>query len=128
MQKIALFIVGIFALIIAAYMWLTPEHWYQTVPGVQETGPLNLHFARDVGLAFLSSGIALVYAVRLGDARLAFFGASWLIFHALFHLWIWLHRGMPMDLIAFTNFAGILLPAVLALWAAMTFPKEEMPS
>jgi hypothetical protein len=38
-----------------------------------------------------------------------------LVLHALFHVWIWVHRGLPADVIALTNLAGIQLPA----WGAL---------
>src|SRR4026209_2266576 len=33
--------------------------WYETVPGVSETGPFNPHFVQDIGIAFLVAGLAL---------------------------------------------------------------------
>ena len=33
--------------------------WYETVPGVSETGPFNPHFVQDIGVAFLVAGLAL---------------------------------------------------------------------
>ena len=51
----------------------------------------------------------------------AVFGAAWPCFHALFHIWIWLGRGVPFDEIALVNLVGIQLPAWLALMAALQF-------
>ncbi len=125
MQKTLLIGVGAFALLNAAYMWTATGHWYDTVPGVAQTGPLNRHFALDVGLAFLSSGLALLWAGLRADRSAALCGAAWLVFHALFHIWIWLHRGLPTDLVALTNLGGIQLPALLALWAALTLIQKD---
>ena len=33
--------------------------WYETVPGVTDTGPFNPHFVQDIGVAFLVAGLAL---------------------------------------------------------------------
>ena len=33
--------------------------WYETVPGVPDTGPFNPHFVQDIGVAFLVAGLAL---------------------------------------------------------------------
>ncbi|MGR3760028.1 hypothetical protein ACUXV3_07815 [Roseobacteraceae bacterium NS-SX3] len=126
MQRIILIGIGGFALVNAAYMWGGVQHWYDTVPGVSQTGPLNRHFARDVALAFLSSGMALIWAGRNSDKTAAVFGAAWLIFHAVFHAWIWMHRGFPADLIALTNLVGIQFPAGLAGWAALTLHRVEV--
>ncbi|WP_050931999.1 hypothetical protein [Aestuariivita boseongensis] len=118
MRKPILIAVGLLSLGTAAHIWLAPQHWYDTVPGVSMTGPLNLHFARDVGLALLVSGAALIWAALTDDRSAGVIGASWLLLHALFHIWIWVHRGFPADLIALVNLLGIQLPAFLAFAAA----------
>ena len=125
MHRFVLIGIGGYALINAGYIWMVPEHWYVTVPGVQETGPLNLHLARDVALAFLSSAAALIWAGSKVDTSAAVCGVAWLLFHAIFHISIWVQRGAPADLIAFTNLAGIQLPAWLAAWAALHLHKSE---
>ena len=44
--------------------------WYETVPGVSETGPFNPHFVQDIGVAFLVAGLALAArAWRLDTGR-----------------------------------------------------------
>lgn len=125
MQRMILIGVGGFALVNALYMWWATEHWYAAIPGVSQTGPLNHHFARDVSLAFLASGLALVWAGQACDRSAGVFGSAWLVFHAMFHIWIWTHRGTPLDLVALTNLLGIQLPAVLALWAAFNLRAER---
>jgi hypothetical protein len=106
-------------------MWFGTAHWYDAVPGVSHTGPLNLHFAKDVGLAYLTSGAALIWSGAKQDPSAAFFGASWPFLHALFHVWIWLHRGMALDVIAATNLVGIQLPAYLGLYGALRLCAER---
>ncbi len=125
MQRIFLIGVGAFSLVNASYMWTVTQHWYDTIPGVVQTGPLNIHFARDVALAFLSSGMALIWAGGTCDRTAGFCGTAWLMLHAVYHVWIWIHRGVPLDVIALTNFAGILLPAGIAFWAALTLREAE---
>ena len=46
------------------FMLFAPEAWYAFAPDVTETGPANLHFIRDIGLAFIASAAALVAAPR----------------------------------------------------------------
>lgn len=46
------------------FMLVAPEAWYAFVPDVTETGPANLHFIRDIGLAFIASAACLVAAAR----------------------------------------------------------------
>ncbi len=39
----------------ALVMLAAPEAWYEKlVPGVPDSGPMNTHFERDIGLAFLA--------------------------------------------------------------------------
>lgn len=125
MKHSILIVVGGLSVLTAAYMLSAPQHWYDTVPGVAETGPMNGHFATDVALAYLASGAALLWAGLRQDRTAGICGACWLVLHALFHIWIWLHRGAPADLLALTNLAGIQIPAFAALFAALTLTPER---
>jgi len=65
-----------------------PAHWYLAVPGVADTGPLNAHFVRDVGAAYLVAGLAFG-ALRAGFAEgrpAAFAACGFLFLHAAIHL------------------------------------------
>ncbi|KPD10485.1 MULTISPECIES: hypothetical protein [Rhodobacterales] len=126
MRKTVLIAVGGLSLVTAAYIWTATNHWYDSIPGVSLTGPLNFHFAKDVALAYLASGAALVWAGVKHDRSAGLCGALWLVFHAVFHIWIWIHRGSPMDVVALTNLTGIQLPAFLAMWAAISVPTERV--
>ena len=75
---------GGLSVLTAAYIWGATQHWYQTIPGVAQTGPMNVHFAKDVGLAYLSSGVALIWAGAKHDKSAGICGASWLVLHAIF--------------------------------------------
>jgi hypothetical protein len=95
-----------------------PAEWYAAVPCVSETGPFNPHFVRDIGVAYLVCGAALLCFARTATARpAALAGAGFLSLHALVHLW---------DAVAGREHAHqllldtppIFLPAVLALWIA----------
>lgn len=105
----------------ACFMWIAPERWYHLVPGVAMMGPFNSHFIRDVALTFALSGGALLFGLRRKDRTALLFGATWPVLHALFHLWIWTSRGLPLDEIALANLLGIQLPAWLAFLAAWRF-------
>jgi hypothetical protein len=69
MRKTLLWIVGLLQLVVAAMMLLAPQSFYGLVPGVNETGPFNPHFVRDVGAAFLVAGGGLWYARDVGRGR-----------------------------------------------------------
>jgi hypothetical protein len=68
-------------------MLAAPQWWYATVPGVVETGPANIHFIRDIGLAFLAAAVALVLSARPGAGRMLLLPAAvFLGGHAAYHL------------------------------------------
>ncbi len=68
-------------------MLLVPETWFHQVPGVSATGPFNPHFVRDVGAAYLLTGVAFLALVRTSAARpYALAGIVFLLAHALIHL------------------------------------------
>ena len=43
------------------WMLIRPEIWYYAIPGVTGTGPLNLHFIRDIGCAYLGAAAGLLW-------------------------------------------------------------------
>lgn len=107
-------------LVNAATMLLLPTTWYAAVPGVAESGPLNLHFVRDIGLVYAVCGAALMWRAldgrRAWPAALA--AAAFLAGHAVLHALESLSghhasSGFMADLL------GVYLPAVLATWLAV---------
>lgn len=125
MRNAILIGIGVLSVTTAAYMWVATLHWYETVPGVNLSGPINFHFAKDVALAYLASGIALIWAGVRHDPPAAICGAAWPALHALFHIAIWFHRGTPLDLVALTNLMGIQTPAIAGLLAALKLNAER---
>ena len=87
--------------------------WYETVPGVTETGPFNPHFVQDIGIAFLVAGLALAaraWRPRYWPAAMA--GAGFLAAHALLHLA--LIAGGHSHHVAF-DLLAVVLPSAIAL-------------
>lgn len=117
MMKFALYLLGALALLNALIMWFAPMTWYEAVPGVAMMGPFNIHFIRDIALVFAFSGGALAWGAWKGAGLVALCGATWPVLHAIFHIQIWVARGLPFDDVAFVNLAGIQLPA----WAGLYF-------
>jgi len=90
MRRALVGVVGLASALNGAAMLIVPELWYRLVPGVVDTGPLNGHFVRDIGCAYLTAGGALLWFCfdrRARPAALA--GATFLMLHALVHLWDW---------------------------------------
>ena len=85
-MKILAFILSAIALGNGVYMFLDPAGWYAAVPGVPDTGPLNLHFVRDIGIAYFTAGVGLAWSALGGGWRASALAALFLGGHALLHL------------------------------------------
>jgi hypothetical protein len=98
-------------------MMLAPDWWYPRVPGVIQTGPLNDHFVRDIGAAFIACALALGWALKdpvrgLGAAVAA---AAFLTLHATIHLITpFCGSALPWPLLA-RDFPAVFLPAIISL-------------
>lgn len=119
MQRSILIVIAIVNLATGVQIFFAPEFFYNTVPGVSMMGPYNVHFIRDAGLAYAASGTLLALGWRRADYSLALGGALWPCLHALFHLQMWIVRGVPIDLVAVVNLVGIQIPAWATFFAAL---------
>lgn len=98
-------------------MMLAPSFWYLATPGVPETGPLNVHFVRDIGAAYLAVVVAIVLLLRGLVTKRALIGvaAVFMVAHAGFHLVDTLMghgahgSGLALELV------GVYLPGLLFL-------------
>jgi hypothetical protein len=97
--------------------------WWRHVPGVPDTGPYNPHLVEDVGAAYLAAGLALAARARWPQAwPAAMAGAGFPALHALIHL------GMIAgghDHHAASNLGAVIVPAILALYAASPSKGEN---
>ncbi len=113
----------------ALWMLAGPMHWYTGLPAaVPDTGPFNPHFVRDIGCAFLTVGIALVWAAGspLFRVPLVSIAAIFLGAHAVLHAYDTLrgaldHRHFWLDL------PGVYLPAALIVGAAVNLARRPSP-
>jgi hypothetical protein len=111
---------GLLALAMAAnglQMLMAPEAWYGSLPSVAHTGPLNVHFVRDIGAAYLASaaGVGLgvwrsAWLVPGGGTALVFLGL-----HAGLHLLEWGHGHAASAHAGWIDNIGVYGPAVLLL-------------
>ena len=63
LQRIVAVILALPLTATALAMLFILQRWYETFPGVIETGTYNAHFIRDVGCAVLvQAGVLFVYA------------------------------------------------------------------
>lgn len=119
MARILLFILGISAILTGLFVFVLPQVFYDMTPGLDLMGPFSIHFIRDVGLAFMASGGAMLWGASKYNRAVAISGASWPFLHALFHVQIWMHRGFPIDQIFAFNLAFVIAVGFAAMWAAV---------
>lgn len=123
MIKTAVLVAGIYYAATGLFIFIAPQVFYDLTPGVAMMGPYNVHFIRDAGLAFFASGLGLAYGAQRENRDVAVFASAWPVFHALFHIWIWISRGVPFDTVAGVNFCSIQLPAWAALYTSLRLPR-----
>lgn len=103
---------------IAIPMLFDPAGWYANTPGVPSTGPMNGHFIRDIGAAFLMTGVAFAVAVRRNAGWAAVvIGSIFPTIHGGIHA-VGLLAGHSHSS-AMTDFFGVVLPGVLAFLLAI---------
>lgn len=115
MKRTILGLLAVYFLGTGLYIFFAPNTFYENTPGLAAMGPFNFHFVRDIALTFLASGGALLFGVIRQNKAALVAGAAWPFMHALFHLQIWVHRGLPFDDIWMFDTAGVVIPGVLAL-------------
>ncbi len=123
------FVLGIGMIANALWMLAGPMHWYHELPAaVPDTGPFNPHFVRDIGCAFLTTGITLIWAALREHYRypLAVVATIFLVAHAVLHAYDTLrgyldHTHWGLDL------PGVYLPAILMILACVAVkPKQTV--
>ena len=114
MSRGLLLVLGVLWATTGVVIFADPQGFYDRTPGLALMGPFSVHFIRDVGLAFLASGVVACVGAWTRNRRLALAGVAWPGLHALFHIQIWHHRGFPLDHIAAFDLSAVILPAFLA--------------
>ncbi|MGR4893426.1 hypothetical protein ACIPPQ_20575 [Sphingopyxis sp. LARHCG72] len=89
LAQLLLIIAAVTTVANGVFMLVKPLDWYVFVPTVVTTGPPNAHFIRDIGLAYIGSGLILLYAAANPALRwrAAVVGGLWLTFHGLLHIY-----------------------------------------
>lgn len=121
MIRFGLIGLGVLWILTGISIFADPMGFYDIVPGLKLMGPFNLHFIRDVGLAFVASGAALAWGAYVSAQLLVYAGLGWPSLHALFHIQIWSHRGFPLDGIFAFDLAVVIGPPLLAFLAMWKF-------
>ena len=119
--KVIYVVMGLGLLANGIYMFFGPESWYhQKVLGVEDTGPMNIHFIRDVGVVSAIVGIGLLWSsVNLARCRIVHIGVTmFLLGHALEHAMEILMGDLPRSH-WYIDAAGVFTPGALFLVLAL---------
>ena len=112
-MKIVTFILAAMMTGNGVYMFVDPAAWYAAVPGVPDTGPPNLHFVRDIGIAYFTAGAGLAWSVLGAGWRASALAAMFIGLHSLLHVGETI-GGHHHDVLL-NEIAAVHLPAVLAV-------------
>ncbi|MEO8452162.1 MAG: hypothetical protein ABI647_20390 [Gemmatimonadota bacterium] len=118
--QVLIALVALLALANGLMMLVSPLGWYQMMmPTIQLTGPANPHFIRDIGLAYLCSGVMLVYAVidPRGRWLAAVAGSLWLGAHGALHVYEVL-AGIGAAAVLWGDAPAVLGPPIV-VWIAI---------
>lgn len=108
-------------------MLVTPAYWFNNVPGVRDTGPLNFHLVRDVGCAYLIAAMGLGWLALKGQsgASAAMVAGTFLLLHAGVHL-----GEVLVGICGWSRFLqdvpGVVVPGFLVLWLSRADAKEAI--
>ena len=122
-----LFVFGVVCVGNALWMLAGPMHWYTDLPAaVPDTGPFNPHFVRDIGCAFLASGVALVWAFFSPRFRLPLvtIAALFLLAHAILHAYDTLRGALGHDH-WLLDLPGVYLPGILLPLIAFRLARAD---
>ena len=125
MTKYGLILFGAIWVLTGIYIFLLPQVFYDSIPGLDLMGPFSIHFIRDVALIYLAAGGITVHAALKGQRTLAIAGTLWPLLHGLFHIQIWAMRGFPFDHIFLFDAAMVIAPSALAFGLAWRMPRTD---
>lgn len=119
-----LLLLGAGATVNGLFMLFTSEGWFTAIAAY--TGPFNVHLVQDVGAAYVTAGIASLWAVRAPAFRLplAASAALFIGIHGLIHL-VEVARGIQPAVHLLEDFPGVYLPALLL--GAVAFRARATP-
>jgi hypothetical protein len=107
-----LLLLGIGGTVNGLFMLFASDAWFARIAA--DTGPFNVHLVRDVGAAYVTAGLASVWAARAPHWRvpLSAAAAAFLGLHGLIHVAEVLSGAQPPGHLL-EDFPGVYLPALL---------------
>ena len=128
MARTLLIVLGLVHFISGCTALLAPQFFYDTIPGLSLMGPFHLHLVRDVGLALIASGGAVMWGALKADRSAAICGSLFPVLHALLHVQIWVRRDFVLDYITAFDFFIVAIPACLMLGLSRGIAKDRPSS
>lgn len=122
-----LIVLGVLTLGNALWMLAGPLHWYTDLPAaVPDTGPFNPHFVRDIGCAFLTTGVALIWAAKSLRFRLPLVAVAGLFLaaHAVLHVYDTIRGALGHDH-WLLDLPGVYLPGILLPVIAIRLARAD---
>ena len=109
-----------------AWMMLAPSPWFEAIAAY--TGPYNVHLVQDVGAAYVTAGVASLWAGFQPRWRtpLATCAALFIGIHGAIHL-VEFVRGVHPASHLLEDFLGVYLPALLLGWIAFRARAYHTP-
>jgi hypothetical protein len=129
-MRILLWILGAPNVANGIWMLVWPEAWYTDIPAaVPDTGPLNLHFVRDIGAAFITGGLGLCLAAEAPRYRQpAIWGAATFFgLHAAIHVADLIAGRLPADH-WWVDAPTVFFPALLLIALSMRRFSRDVSS
>lgn len=126
-----LLLLGLFHAANGLAMLISPASWALSVVHDPSPSHLEFHFIADIGMAFLASGVALIWSARRGQAYApwAIAGAAWPALHALIHVREWTMVGLPATTADILNEGiGVILAGAVGVLLAYLRQRQGVPS
>ena len=119
---------GLFALwfaLLGAHMLADPAGWYHATPGVSAEGPLNIHFIRDIGSAFIMVAAAYGLSLQRNTSwQLPAVAAALPALHGIIHL-ISIVGGHSHGSALIVELLGVVFPGGIAVLLALVHYKHQ---
>lgn len=123
---------GLMSLGNGIYMLVAPGHWFHEMPaGIPDTGPMNPHFVRDVGVVYVLSGGGLLWAAFnfVHGYSVVVMVTLFYAGHAALHVFDIVAGHLPAEHWV-VDFIGVFFPAIVlcviaapGMWRKLSAPK-----
>lgn len=110
----SLWLMAAFYAVSGIALYFSPQQTFESLPAYY--GDFNIHFVKDAGIAFFSSGLMLAFAAAKKALRLTFClcASLFVVLHGLFHVQMIVGGMVPTDYLPY-ELVQIILPASLLL-------------